>query len=150
MVLTLAKSDAAIVLVALALYTKADTAAEENRRRDLFDHFTAAAAADTFTVSFDTPLESLLRFEHYARTPEVASAPSDENKAVALVGNISDGYKAVGPFDSCDDAAIAEENTSHSWEHSSWIVTMYPTFAAAEAARIEASTSGLFPEAVAK
>lgn len=44
--------------------------------------------------------------------PTSTSNTRYSNKAIALCGNISEGYEAVGPFDSWDDAARWTEKWS--------------------------------------
>ena len=54
---------------------------------------------------------------------------SDEpNKAVAIIGNLSDGFQVAGPFDSWDEAAAAADGFD------SWITELHPTAEQAEAA----------------
>ena len=52
--------------------------------------------------------------------PTSTSNTRYSNKAIALCGNISEGYEAVGPFDSWDDAARWTEK----WSVESWILTL--------------------------
>ena len=42
-------------------------------------------------------------------------------KYVAIVGNLSDGFKCFGPYDTFEDAAVATEGLVHQ----SWITTLY-------------------------
>jgi hypothetical protein len=45
-------------------------------------------------------------------------------KAIVMQGNISDGYKCIGPFTDFDTAVIWDDERG---DGSSWIATLYPS-----------------------